>query len=159
FMNSDYPLALAKLDTTLKTMPHDTVVHEFRALVLFALKKYPESAAAVYAVLSSGPGWNWTTMVSLYPSVDVYTAELRELENFAKQNPKSADAHFLLGYHYLTMDHEKNAAEQFQTALTQLPDDKLLKQLVAMTASRTGSPNTSPIPNPPAVAQEKILKT
>jgi tetratricopeptide (TPR) repeat protein len=139
-------------------MPRDTVVHEFRGLVLFALKKYPEAAAAVYAVLASGPGWNWTTMVGLYPNVDVYTAQLRELENFAKQNPKSADARFLLGYHYLTMGHEKNAAKQFQLALAQLPDDKLLKQLVAMTASHTVSPDAAPIPNPPSVAPEKVLK-
>ena len=84
FRSGDYTTALSKLDTTLKTMPNDTVVHEFRSLVLFALKKYPESAAAIYAVLSTGPGWDWTTMVSLYTSVESYT-----LSKAAPSNPSS----------------------------------------------------------------------
>src|SRR5262249_45279222 len=105
FYSSDYQRALTLLDTTLKTMPNDSVVHEFRGLVLFALGKYPESAAAVYAVLAAGPGWDWTTLSSLYPSVDTYTVQLRALEAFAKKNGKSPDAAFLLGYHYLTMGH------------------------------------------------------
>ena len=117
FYSGDYEKALTLLDTTLKTMPRDTVVHEFRGLVLFALKKYPESAAAVYAVLSAGPGWDWTTMSGLYPSVDVYTQQLRELENFVKSNPASADGNFLLGYHYLTMGHKESAGKYFVLAL------------------------------------------
>ena len=46
------------------------------ASLLFALQKYPESAAAIYAVLSAGPGWDWTTMSGLYPNVNVYTQQL-----------------------------------------------------------------------------------
>lgn len=159
FYDGDAARALTLLDTTLKTMPRDTVVHEFRGLVLFALEKYPESAAAIYAVLSAGPGWDWTTMSSLYPGVDVYTQQLRALEAFAKSNPKSADAHFLLGYHYLTGTHTEAASKQFKLALQELPDDKLLKQLVAMTTpagESTDSPNVEK-PSPPAVAPEKVL--
>lgn len=161
FYGGDYTTALAKLDTTLKTMPRDPVVHEFRGLVLFALKKYPEGAAAVYAVLSSGPGWDWTTMISLYPGVDPYTQQLRALEEFAKANPKSADAHFLLGYHYMTCNHPDNASAQFKAALALLPDDKLLTQLVAMTAPAKSSDSKSPAPAPapaPAIPDEKVLK-
>lgn len=149
FYGGDYEKALTLLDTTLKTMPHDTVVHEFRGLVLFALKKYPESAAAVYAVLSAGPGWDWTTMSGLYSSVDVYTEQLRALEDFAKANPQSADASFLIGYHYLTMGHEQAAAGFFQLALQALPDDKLLSQLVQMTTPEGERTRPSP-PAPPA---------
>ena len=158
FRNSDYATALSKLDITLKTMPRDTVVHEFRGLVLFALKKYPEAAAADYAILASGPGWDWTTMISLYPNVDVYTQQLRELESFSKQNPKSADAHFLLGYHYQTMGYEKNAAPQFKLALAELPNDKLLQQLVAMTTPPESSSKSGPTPNPPEAAADKAIK-
>ncbi len=159
FYSGDYEKALTLLDTTLKTMPRDTVVHEFRGLVLFALKKYPESAAAVYAVLSAGPGWDWTTMIGLYPGIDAYTQQLRELENFAKANPASADASFLLGYHYLTMGHKESAEKAFSLALQQLPGDKLLTQLVGMTVP-PGSKAKSPPPTPPAPADlppEKIL--
>jgi len=159
FFQGNFENSLTLLDTTLMSMPHDTVVHEFRSLVLFALKRYPESAAAIYAVLSAGPGWDWTTMSSLYPGVDVYTPQLRELENFAKSNPASADANFLLGYHYLTMGHRETANKAFSLALQQLPGDKLLTQLVEMTAP-AGTEAKSPPPTPPAPADlppEKVL--
>lgn len=158
FYGGDYATALTKVDTTLKTMPHDTVVHEFRSLVLFALKKYPESAAAIYAVLSAGPGWDWTTMSSLYPGVAAYTEQLRVLEGFAKANPKSADAHFLLGYHYQTAGHTESALKQFKLAQAELPDDKLIKQLVTMTTPRDASKSAAAPPEPPTVPPEKVLK-
>ena len=40
---------------------------------LFALGQYDEAAVPMYTVLSNGPGWDWTTLAGLYPSVDVYT--------------------------------------------------------------------------------------
>lgn len=152
FYAGEYETALTQLDVTLQTMPRDTVVHEFRGLVLFALKKYPDSAAAVYAVLSAGPGWDWTTMSGLYPNVEVYTQQLRELENFMKANPSSADASFLLGYHYLTMGHKDVAKEYFGTALKQLPGDRLLTQLAGTTAPVSEESKSSPA-TPPAPAE------
>ena len=159
FHDGDYTTALSKIDTTLKTMPRDTVVHEFRSLVLFALKKYPESSAAIYAVLAAGPGWDWTTMISLYPGIDPYTKQLRALEDFAKANSKSADARFLLGYHYQTCGHNDNAAKQYKLAQALLPDDKLLKQLVAMTTPPDASKTSDTPPAPPTVPPEKVLKS
>jgi tetratricopeptide (TPR) repeat protein len=159
FRNGDYTGALSKLDITLKTMPNDTVVHEFRSLVLFSLKKYPESAAAIYAVLAAGPGWDWTTMISLYPNAETYTSQLRVLETFVKSNPMSADAHFLLGYHYQTMGHDSAAAKQFQLALTLLPDDKLIKQLVGMTTPPDESKKPTEPPAPPVTPAEKVIKS
>lgn len=159
FRNGDYTTALSKLDTTLKTMPNDAVVHEFRSLVLFALKKYPESSAAIYAVLATGPGWDWTTMISLYPNAETYTTQLRALESFVKNNPKSLDAHFLLGYHYQSMGHTKSANQQFKLALAELPDDRLLKQLVTITNSPDDPGQPGPRPAPPEVPADKILKS
>jgi tetratricopeptide (TPR) repeat protein len=157
FHDGDYATALAKLDITLKTMPRDTVVHEFRGLVLFALKKYPEAAAAIYAVLSAGPGWDWTTMISLYPGIEPYTSQLRALEEFVKANPKSANGHFLVAYHYQTMNFAESAAKQFREALNLLPNDKLLKQLVAMTAPLEKTPQAPPRLPPQTAASEKSL--
>lgn len=158
FRVEDYTTALTKTDEALKTMPSDTAVHEFRGLTLFALKRYPESAAAIYAVLAAGPGWDWTTMISLYGSADSYTAQLRALEQFAKANPKSPDAHFLLGYHYQTCNHAENSARQFKLTLSLLPDDKLIKQLVAVTSPPNADDSQAPPPAPPAVAPDKVLK-
>jgi tetratricopeptide (TPR) repeat protein len=149
FFGGDYEGALQLLDTTLKTRPNDTVVHEFRGLVLFALNKYPEASAAIYAVLSAGPGWDWTTMSGLYPIVDTYSEQLRALESFVRDNPKSPDGTFLLGYHYLTMGHKDAAAMQFAAALELLPGDKLLTQLAGTAAVKLESASDTP-PAPPA---------
>jgi tetratricopeptide (TPR) repeat protein len=105
FAKGDYKEALELCNQTLKTMPNDAVVHEFRALTQFALQNYPEAAAGAYAVLSAGPGWDWTTVSSLYGNVADYSTQLRALEAFVKKNPKSSDGHFLLAYHYLTAAH------------------------------------------------------
>ena len=48
-------------------MPNDPTLHEFRALVLFAQGQYDAAAATLYPVLNAGPGWDWTTLVGLYP--------------------------------------------------------------------------------------------
>jgi len=157
FRNGNYSAALSKLDTTLETMPNDAAVHEFRSLVLFALKKYPEAAAAAYAVLSTGPGWDWTTMVSLYANPETYTEQFQALQSFVKENPQSPDGRFLKGYHCQAMGHEKIAWQEYKAALQLLPDDKLLKQLVAMTAPSNKSDESS-TPQPPAIQNGHALK-
>jgi hypothetical protein len=50
----------------------------------------------MYTVLSNGPGWDWTTLVGLYPGVEVYTQQLRTLESYCTTRPQKADARFLL---------------------------------------------------------------
>ena len=45
---------------------------------------------STYAVLTAGPGWNWSTLVGLYPDVDTYTNQLRALEAYVRSNPSSA---------------------------------------------------------------------
>src|SRR5262249_12447461 len=101
FYEGKYEEALKLTDQAAAKMPRDAVLHEFRSLVLFALKRYAESAAAIHAVLAVGPGWDWKTLNSLYPNKDTYAAQLRALETARAMNPKSADLLFLLGYHYL----------------------------------------------------------
>ncbi len=90
FKGGDYARALDLSDQALKQAPNDPVLHEFRALVLFALGRYDESAAALYAVLSVGPGWDWTTLISLYADPDTYTQQIRALEQYCTQNLNSA---------------------------------------------------------------------
>ena len=46
FKSGDYKAALAKFDAALKKLPGDPVVHEVRALTLFALGEYKSAAAA-----------------------------------------------------------------------------------------------------------------
>ena len=135
FHDGNYADALKQTDLALAKLPNDTTLHEFRGLCLFALGRYDEAAATLYAVLSVGPGWDWTTLISLYPSVDVYTTQLRALENYCKGQTQSASARFVLAYHYLTEGFNDAAVKIFKQVATLKPNDaltaKLLKQLDA----------------------------
>jgi tetratricopeptide (TPR) repeat protein len=130
FKAGDYARALDLVDQSLKTMPNDAALHEFRALALFALKRYEEAAAPLYAVLSVGPGWDWTTLISLYADPEVYTQQLRAVEAYCSQNPNSAAAHFVLAYHYLTDEHADAAVRQLKLVATLQPKDTLTAQLI-----------------------------
>jgi len=131
FKAGDYTGALQKTDETLKAMPNDAAVHEFRALCLFALKQYEQAAGVLYAVLSAGPGWDWTTLIGLYPNVDVYTAQIRALEAYRTAHPDSSAARFVLAYHYLTQGFTDEAVREFKEVARLQPDDALSKQIVA----------------------------
>lgn len=148
FAEKKYDEALKRTDQALEEMPRDPAVHEFRALVLFAQGEYRQAAAAIYAVLSVSPGWDWATLNSFYSDPAELTRQLRQLEAFRKQNPDSPEAALLLGYHYVTCRHVEAAQRQFKTAARLLPDDRLLPPLVALTAGAVEH-NSKEIPSPP----------
>jgi tetratricopeptide (TPR) repeat protein len=129
FMDGSYAESTAEAERALKLLPGDRTIHEFRALSLFARKRYADAAATTYAVLAAGPGWDWKTMSALYPNNDTYTAQLRALEQYIKDHPRDANARFLLGYHYAVLDDYDAAGEQFRLASELQPKDKLSAQL------------------------------
>jgi uncharacterized protein (TIGR03066 family) len=114
---------------------------------MFAQGNYKEAAAGLYSVLSVGPGWDWTTLSSLYPNVDVYTAQLRALEAFVKRQPQGPEGRFVLAYHYLTCGSKDHAAAQLQVLYQQQPQDMLVKQLLLMTggSEAIGAPSTAAV--------------
>ena len=130
FKAGDYAGALAGFDRAVKASPKDSVIHEVRALTLFALGRYPEAAAALNAVLVSAPGMDWTTISNVYGSVDAYTAHLRKLEDFCRANPDSASGHFVLAYHYLVGGHADMAAEALKVVVAKQPGDLVAKRLL-----------------------------
>jgi tetratricopeptide (TPR) repeat protein len=144
FLEGDYEKALKLTDAAAALLPHDAVLHEFRALVLFALKRYTESAAAMHAVLAVGPGWDEKTLSSLYPNWDTYTAHLRALEAARDKDPKGADLRFLCGYHYLTLGYPEAALRAFQRALELQPKDAVAAALVATLSPRDAEPAQAP---------------
>jgi tetratricopeptide (TPR) repeat protein len=152
FLEGRYDEALKLTDAAVAQMPRDAVLHEFRALVLFALQRYPESAAALHAVLDVGPGWDWKTMSSLYPNIDVYTKQLRALEVARDKEPKAPELRFLLGYHYLTLDHQDAALRAFRQAAELQPKDAVAAALVATLSPRDAQPA-----KPPATATPKAV--
>jgi tetratricopeptide (TPR) repeat protein len=130
FYRGQYQLALDSVNEALRELPNDAAVHEFRALVLFASGRYEESAATLYAVLSVGPGWDWTTLNSLYPSVDIYTGQLRALEAYRNAHPMDTAPRFVLAYHYLTTGYPDAAASQLKRIVQLNPKDELSRTLL-----------------------------
>lgn len=130
FNADQFQTALNSVNEALKQSPNDAAMHEFRALCLFAIGRYDEAAATLYAVLGVGPGWDWTTMIGLYSSSNVYTEQLRKLEGFVKSNPESASSRFVLAYHYITHGHEANAVKQLTQVVKLQPNDTLARDLL-----------------------------
>ncbi|TXI87392.1 MAG: tetratricopeptide repeat protein [Cupriavidus sp.] len=151
FYAGNYPSALDNVNAALKDAPTDAAIHEFRALILFAMGRYNEAASTIHPVLAVGPGWDWATLVGLYPAVDVYTDQLRNLETYTKSNPNAADAYFLLAYHYLTCDHKEAAHKTFQKVVQLQPKDAVAAQYAKLTATEPPAAEKT-TPQPPAVA-------
>ena len=149
FKQGNYAQAVQLGEQALGQMPNDPNLHEFLALGLFAQGQYDQAAAPLYAVLSVGPGWNWTTLIGMYAEADAYTQQLRALEAYVKANPQSAPAHFVLGYHYLTQGHNDAAAKQFEQAAGLQPADKLSAQLAAQLQPPASQPPASDGAAPP----------
>lgn len=151
FYEGHYETSLASTNEALKELPNDAAVHEFRALVLFALGRYEESAATLYAVLSVGPGWDWTTMSGLYPSVDIYTSQLRSLEEYRNAHPDEPSSRFVLAYHYVTTGHDEAAASQLEKIVELNPKDELSRNLLLSLDPDADVPKPD-IPKPPKPA-------
>ncbi len=152
FRDGDYAGALQFTDEALKALPNDATLHEFRGLVLFAAGKYDLAAGPLYAVLSVGPGWDWTTMAGLYSNIDVYTSQLRKLESFVSANAKSTASRFVLAYHFLTQGHTEAAVAQLKQVIALAPQDTLSAQLVKQFSPPTEAPETPSAPTAPGPA-------
>lgn len=125
FKEGRYDDALELVNKAIPDLPNDPTPHELRALILFAQQKYQEAAAAIYAVLSAGPGWSWDTMKALYPTVDVYTKQLRALEKYQAEHPREPAATFLLTYHYLVLEELPAAITLLENLIKINPQDQL----------------------------------
>ena len=156
FKQGSFESALQLANEALAKTPNDTALHEFRALCLFALGRYDEAATTLYAVLSVGPGWDWSTLIGLYPGIDPYTTQLRALESDCVAHPQSAAARFVLAYHYLSEGHLDAAAAVLRQVIALKPDDtisaNLLRQIEAAKAgggaAASPAPATAPTPAP-----------
>lgn len=170
FQQNDFATALDITNKGLVQFPDDSVLHEFRALVLFARQDYGQAAATIHSVLAVGPGWDWTTLSSMYGDVTVYTEQLRTLEAFTKTNPLDAASQFLLSYHYLSCGHNDAAARHLKQVVKLMPNDRvasdMLKMISAPEAAIAGDPAQQPTrptqaeptrPAPQPVAPETLV--
>jgi tetratricopeptide (TPR) repeat protein len=162
FQNGSYRQALALANQVVASLPNDPAVHEFRALALFALARYDEASQALYPALSVGPGWDWTTMSGLYPSVQAYQQQLTSLESFTQNHPDQAAPRFLLAYHYLTLGYNDAAADQLRDVVQLKPADKLSRQMLSLLDSakkQAGPANQVPTSPQAAIAGQQLVES
>jgi hypothetical protein len=149
FKQGDYVAALKSCEEAIAYTPGDATLHEYRALVLFALGRYSDAAGVLNPVLASGPGWGWDTMAGFYDATTTYNAQLRKLETYVKGKPDAADARFLLGYHYMVCDNLGQAYAQFDRVVQLQPADTISRQLRDLTKSSL--PDSEEAEGPPPV--------
>jgi hypothetical protein len=125
FQKGDYAVAQGECERAIRLQPGDPNLHEFRALCQFARGKYQDAAATLYPVLAAGPGWDWDTLSSFYPSAATYIRQLRALEQSVREHPKDAAGRFVLAYHYLVLDERDPAFGQLQEVVKLQPKDKV----------------------------------
>jgi tetratricopeptide (TPR) repeat protein len=148
FKRSDYGAAKKMVDKAIGVLPQDRALHEFRALVLFAERDYSNAAAALYAVLAAGPGWNWDTIKSFYPDTDTYTRQLRALEADARDKPKLVEDRFVLAYHYFVLGQTDAAVKELEVVTRLQPEDKLSAQMLAALKPKPASSDDRPAAAP-----------
>jgi tetratricopeptide (TPR) repeat protein len=156
FKQPDYDAALDIINKGLADHPNDSVMHEFRGLVLFARGDYQQAAATIHSVLAIGPGWDWTTLASLYANIALYTDQLRALESYVRANPQDGASRFLLGYQYMSGGHTDAAARQFQQVVTLVPGDRVAGDMLKMISApmtAQAAAGQQPTPQPPAETQ------
>lgn len=132
FRAADYANALSLIDGVIRIQPYDAAAHELRGLILFAMKNYTAAAATIHSVLATGPGWDWTTLSSVYSDMHQYESQLTELENYVASHPRQGSARFLLAYHYITAGRTEEAKEQLEQVIALVPKDKLAARLLRM---------------------------
>jgi tetratricopeptide (TPR) repeat protein len=158
FMAGDFGRALILTDLALQPHRNEPVLHEFRALCLFALGRYDEAAAALYVVLTAGPGWDWATMLGLYDHIDTYTNQLRALEAAIKRNTNIASTRFVLAYHYMVQEYFEDARQQFEHVVQLQPKDELAAQFARALSSSSHAPTTAAPGAAPASKTAEVLE-
>ena len=159
FKKGDYDSALDLVNQAIQKTPTDAVCHEFRALVLFARHDYQQAAATIHSVLAVGPGWDWTTLSSLYTDVQTYNDQFKALEQFVDDHPQDGAARFLLDYHYLTCGHADSAATLLKQVVQLVPEDKVAADLLKMISPPKPDENNAPEPASPKPAATKVDPT
>jgi tetratricopeptide (TPR) repeat protein len=153
FKNGKYTDALASFNTALQKNGSDPVLHEVRALALFATEDYKGAAAALNSLLASAPGMDWTTMSGLYGDSEKYTEQLRKLESYCKANPRDPASAFVLAYHYLVIGSKDSAIRALKVVVENQPSDTVAKRMLSAL-----EPPPAPKTEPPVPSAEEIEK-
>ena len=142
FLRGDFDTALSAISQAIVQMPHNRDLHQFHSLVLFARNDYCRSATVAYAVLEDGPGWTWDICKRFIPCPTSTRVSFAIFEHYVSANPSEANVRFLLGYHYLMLDHTDVARRQLTQVVELRPADKLSARILTGIGE---APTTTPV--------------
>jgi len=124
---------------------------------LFASGQYADAAGAAEAGMAMLPPDQWGVVVKnyedLYPSRQLYTDQLRNLEAARTAKPDDPALRFLLGYHYFYLGYPAQASQELDQAMKLQPKGLIAKDLLALTRGEkpagpqpvtVGQPATAP---------------
>jgi tetratricopeptide (TPR) repeat protein len=157
FRNGDYPRALQMVNDALRDTPNDPALHEFRALTFFAMGRYQEASATLYAVLSVSSGWDWPTLYGLYPDLQTYEVQLRALERFRDANPNAAYARFYLAYLDKIGGYTEAAIAELRNVMTLQPQDQVAASMLASLQGEQGQTRQASEPVPPPEPPQELV--
>jgi tetratricopeptide (TPR) repeat protein len=116
FQSGDYDSALLWAANSNHDMPRARTC-ALMAQILFAQGDFRGAATEARAAVAMGPVLDWRTLYSYYGyAMPRFSRQLDALEEFVRQNPSSADGHFLLGYEQLVLGHAESAHAQLAIA-------------------------------------------
>ncbi len=114
---------------------HDVPQARTRALIaqiLFAKGDYRGAAAEARAAVAMGAVMDWQTFYSYYGYASPrFSRQFESLKEFVRQNPSSADGHFLLGYEQMILGHAEPAHAELAIAAVIEPTDVVATNLLA----------------------------
>ena len=98
FKQGNYPAAQSQVETAIQLMPDDAVLHEFRALCLFAQKNTTRRRASSTPCWPLVPAGTRAPCRRSIPARMSTQSSLRALKAYLTKNPNSAAGHFVLAY-------------------------------------------------------------
>jgi tetratricopeptide (TPR) repeat protein len=131
FQRANYGLAFQWAMKSDRDMPQART-RALMAQILFAQGAFSGAADQARAAVAMGPAIDWRVLYSYYDyATPRFNRQLDSLKEFVRQNPSSADAHFLLGYQRLVLGQDGPAHAELAIAAVIQPNDVVAKDLLA----------------------------
>ena len=131
FQRGDYDAALLWATNSNADMP-EARTRALMAQILLAQADYRGAAAEARAAIAMEPVMDWRTLYNYYGyATPRLSGQIHALEEFVRQNPSSADGHFMLGYERMILGQRLPAHAELAIAAVLEPTDVAATALLA----------------------------
>lgn len=150
FRSHHYEDAIRYADRAVAEMPRNGKLFLFLSQAHLAVGDYRAAAGAARQGLSLLDPRNWGWMVEnfrgFYHDAD-YVGQMRRLEGYLEDSPRSGDARFLAGYHWSFLGYPAEARRDLSIALEVDPRDEMATRLLERFGGSVSRSQPRPIPS------------